>query len=315
MRFSRAAAVVLVSCVALSASAQPEGPLPFAGGEVDQDTILEGMQSRYPRTFRQVGTTSVTMRMDLGGSLHAAFKPRTSSHPRGYLAEIAAYRIARLLRMDNVPPVVGRRVPRALMRAQFQSDHPEDWEPVREEIRWDAPGVARGAVIYWIPHMRSSELSTEEGIDAVASWLRVDGELPEESSVLARDLSALFAFDYLIGNWDRLSGGNISTTEEGDRLFVRDHNVAFQPRLRGGRYRRIRGNLERVQRFSRDFVRAVEGIDRESLTAALSEDPESEERSILTEEQIDGVLTRARALLSYVAALVEVYGPARVFVW
>ena len=163
--------------------------------------------------------------------------------------------------------------------------------------------------------MRSSPLSTESGVDEAASWVLVDGDLPEDSSDVARDLSTLFAFDYLIGNWDRLSGGNVSATEDGSRLFVRDHNVAFQAPLTGARYERIRRNLERVQRFSRSFIERVEALDEASLNASLNADPEATERPILNEAQVAGVLARRRALLSYVGALVAVHGADRVLFW
>ena len=298
----------------MTASAQP-APLPFVGGDVDQDAILESLEGSYPHQMRQVGTTSVTLRLDFAGGLRAAYKPRTDSHPRGYLAEIGAYHVARVLGMDNVPPAFGLRLPRSVMQQQFAAQHPDDWEPIREEIRWDAPGFARGAAIYWIPRMRSSELALPPGVDAVAGWLRVDGELPSESSEIARDLSTMFAYDYIIGNWDRLSGGNVSTTDAGDRLFVRDHNVAFNEPMRGARYSRIRENLERVQRFSRGFVERVGAVDEASLRASLAEDPEAEHDAILSPAQIDGVVRRCRALESYVAALVAVHGADRVLIW
>lgn len=313
MRPARAGLLSLaVVSGALVASAQAPAR-PFVGGDVDQDTILEQMTSAYPRELRQVGTSSVTLRVELG-TIRVAFKPRTDSHPRGYLSEIAAYRVARFLGMDNVPPVRGLRMPRPVMETNFRSDHEEDWEPIREQIRWDAPGVARGAAIYWIPAMRSSELATPDGVDAVAGWLRVDGEVPEGSAAVARDLSTMFAFDYLIGNWDRLSGGNVSTTQSGDRLFVRDHNVAFNG-LRGERYQRVRRTLERTQRFSRSFVERLQALDEAALRAALSEDPEAAERDILTPDQVADVLERRRALLSYVAGLIAVHGADRVLVW
>lgn len=312
MRLARVAVVLAFVLGAESAAAQPARP--FVGGDVDQDTILERMTSAYPREMRQVGTTSVTLRVDLP-NIRFAYKPRTDTHPRGHTAEIAAYRLARLLAMDNVPPVTGLAMPRRVMQQRFTSDREGDWDPIREQIRWDAPGIARGAAIYWIPSMRSSELSTEPGVDAVAAWLAVDGAVPPGSDGVARDLSTMFAYDYLIGNWDRLSGGNVSTNEEGTRLFVRDHNVAFNAPLTGQRYDRISGTLERVQRFSRGFVERVRALDEATLRAELALDPLAEERGILSDEQIAGVMARRRALLSYVAALIFVHGADRVLVW
>lgn len=302
----------MVLAVASGASAQA---LPLVGGEIDQDTILERITRGYPREMRQVGTTSVTLRTELG-AVRVAYKPRTDSHPYGYLAEIAAYRVARMLEMDNVPPVIGLRIPRRVMETAYEAyeDNP-DWEPIRRNVRWDGLGMTRGAAIYWIPSMRSTELSTEDGVDAVAEWLRVDGEIPEGSQAVARDLSTLFVYDYLIGNWDRLSGGNVSTTAEGDRLFVRDHNVAFNAPLTDQRYDRIRGNLERVQRFSRSLVTRVARIDEPALRAAVEADPLSEDVPILAPAQIEGFEKRRRAFLSYVGALIAVYGADRVLRW
>lgn len=309
-------ALLAVSSLALRGEAQEAGADPsFIGGSESAETILAGMSARAPRRLRQVGTSSITLRADLGEGLESAFKPRTRTHPRGWMAEIAAYRIARALGMDNVPPVIGRSMPRAVMQQRFDSEHPEDWEPIRETILWDAPGVARGAAIYWIPRMRSSDLASAAGLERAAPWLAQSGEVPPDRSSVARDLSTLLAFDYLIGNWDRFSGGNVSTDATGTRLFVRDHNVAFIEPLQGDRYARVRAGLERVQRFSRGFVERLRALDEAALRAALAEDPEGRERPLLDDAQIGGVLARRRALLSYVAAVVELHGAERVLVW
>jgi hypothetical protein len=289
------------------ATAHAQDPLPFVGGDIDQDAILARLDGAVPRRVRQVGTSSVTLRLTLREG-HAAYKPRTSSHPVGYLAEIAAYRVARFLRLDNVPPVVSLSIPRVGMRERFEGDFEEDWEPINEAILWDRPGASRGAAIYWIPSMEDTDLAEPGGLDRVASWLRIDGAIPEEQRAMARDLSIMLAFDYLIGNWDRFSGGNITTDDAGRRLFMRDHNVAFQAPLTSQRYARMRQLLERVQRFSRSFVEAVEELDEATLRAALAEDPEGSTHPILTDDQIRDVMSRRRALLSYVGAQVALHG-------
>lgn len=306
---------VLLLALTLRGEAQDDDVV-FLESAKSADAIMNEIVERRPRRLRQVGTTSVTLRMDLGDGLESAFKPRTRTHPRGYLAEIAAYRIARALEMDNVPPVIGRGLPRPARQERFESSRREsDWEAIRQNILWDAPGEARGAAIYWIPRMRSVGLETARDLQSITGWLQQAGELPEERSSIARDLSTMIAFDYLIGNWDRWSGGNVSGNAKGDRLFVRDHNLAFIEPLQGARYERIRRHLEQVERFSRGFIDRVALLDEPRLRLALAADPESEHRPILDESQIAGVLARRRALLSYVGALVKIHGSERVFVW
>lgn len=313
---SRSASVVVIAivcAVAMRGEAQEER---FLGSSESVESILTRLSEQRPRRVRQVGTSSVTLRLDLGDGLESAFKPRTRTHPRGYLAEIAAYRIARALGMDNVPPVIGRRLPRPILEERFESAHTqEDWAAIREDIRWDAPGLVRGAAIYWVPRMRPSELETARDLSSVAPWLSQSGEVPAERASVARDLSTMIAFDYLIGNWDRWSGGNVSTDQSGERLFVRDHNVAFIEPMTADRYERLRGHLQRVERFSRVFVQRVGELDEARLRLALAEDPESAERPVLDDTQIAAVLARRRALLSYVGALVEVHGRERVLAW
>jgi hypothetical protein len=300
---------------AVLASPSTAQDLPFVGSEVGQGALLDAIGQRLPRRVRQVGTTSVTLRSDLGDGVETAFKPRTRTHPRGYAYEIAAYRIARALGMDNVPPAIGRSMPRLVMEQRFEGRAPDEWETLRANILWDAPGAARGAAIYWIPRMRSTELSTPAGLETALPWLAQTGEVPAGRAALARDLSTMIAFDYLIANVDRFSGGNVSTDANGERLFVRDHNLAFIHPLSAERYERLRALLARSTRFSRSFVVALSELDEARLRAALAEDPEGRERPLLSDAQIEGVLGRRRALLSYVAALVLMHGRERVLVW
>ena len=301
----RLLSIAAASALTLTASAQP--PDPFVGGDRTHAEILDRLESGAPRRFTPVGTSSVTLRVDLGARYDTAYKPRTRSHPRGYLSEIAAYRIARALGMDNVPPVARREMSRLVMQNRIELEHPEDWEAIRQEILWDAPGIARGAAIYWIPSMSRTELDSLRGLDAWSEWLEVGADVPPDRASIARDLSTMLAFDYLIGNWDRFSGGNVSATDDGTRLFVRDHNVGFQHPLTGSRYDRVRERLERARVFSRGFVERLRALDEATLRAALHPEGDVEQEPLLGPAQIEGILDRRRALLSYVAALVALH--------
>lgn len=266
-----------------------------------------------PSRVRKVGTTSLTMKLELGEE-DAAFKPRERRAPRGYLAEVAAYRIARALGMDNVPPATVVRLRRPVLRARLGL--PESrWDPIRKGMLWDDPGVVRGAAIYWIPGLRPTDLDEPEGMARWREWLTPRGAVPDALSDLAADISTMIALDYLIGNWDRFSGGNVSTDAAGQRLYVRDHNLAFQEPLSPDLYDRLVRYLQRVRRFRRRFVEAVHGLSRPSLLAALSAEHEARIRPLLTEEQLGGVMRRRAAFLSYVAALVELHGESEVFYW
>jgi hypothetical protein len=280
----------------------------FAGTELDETAIETQLRAGVPRRTRSVGTSSVTFQVKMG-DIDGAFKPRSRTHQRGYLAEVAAYRLARRLRLDTVPPAVMRTFQMWRLQEPFEGEEGE-WEPLQTEMIWDNGSSSRGALIFWIPRRTHTDLDTPAGQLRWSAWLSIDGEVPEESRVLARDLSNMVVFDYLIANWDRFSGGNLATDALGQRLYVHDHNLCFT-NVSGARYERVRDELMRSQRFSRSTLEQVMALDEQSLREAL-EPGEDGPEPLLDDRQIADVMSRRDSLISYVSALVELHGEERV---
>jgi hypothetical protein len=302
----RAFAWLLLFAAAV-AGAQPEGQR-FLGSGRDAETLLTILGSRLPRAVEQVGHSSVVLRLDLDG-LFAAFKPRSRQHPRGHLNEAAAYRLAALLGMDNVPPTRIVRMPRRPLEQIVTAAEGEvAWDRLRQRMTWDRAATCAGANIYWIPDLTPTDLDEPQMREAWAGWLRIGATVPEGREGLARDLSRMVAFDYLIANFDRFSGGNVSTTEDGSRLYVRDHNVAFTAPLPPHLYERVRQELLATERFDPAFLRALVAMDRPAIEDALAEDREAAGRDLLTEPQLEELLDRRRILLTYISGLVAVHG-------
>lgn len=276
----------------------------FAAGGVSETAIVAALANAHPDRFRAIGTTSLTFHADLAGSIDAAFKPESRLHPRGWLAEVAAFRIARELGLDSVPPAVLRRVDRGLLRRRLEpSRDGATLDDIASELVFTGPGV-RGAFIYWVPGLQRTDLDTPDGIARWSEWLRQGGVIPEGQRSIARDVSSALVFDYVIGNRDRWSGGNISLVE-GGRVVIRDHNLAFPYVLVEGVHRRMLESLRRAQRFSRRTIARLAAMDEHALRAAVADhDPES----LLDDRQIAHVLQRRETVLTYVGALIEIYG-------
>ena len=288
-------------------------PVPrFLGAELSNDDIIGLLGHAFPQQFKPVGTTSVVFRMRLEGPISGAFRPRARTHPRGHLAEIAAYHVARLLGMDQVPPAVSRRVARSRLESRLHPDFVDDWDDLKRAITWDDDGTTEGAAVYWIPHLHDLGLDTPESIARWNAWLRQGGQIPQESQALASDLSQCILFDYLIGNWDRFSGGNLMGTPDGRRLFIRDHNLAFGDPIPDNLHERMWQRVVETQRFSRRQVQALLALDEASLRADVDTDPIAESRRILTPAQIRGVLDRRAAILSHIAELASRLGEQNV---
>ena len=167
-------------------------PLPqFVGTDVGQDEILDVIASARSRSFKPVGHSSVVLRMRTVAHVTAALRVRTRALQRGYQYEIAAYRISRLLGLDNVPPAIYRRATWNEIRQRFHEDMLDRRASIRRQILWDEDGSAPGAAVYWIKGLRPLGLENQA---SWKSWLR-DGDIPRGKTALAQDLSTMTVFD------------------------------------------------------------------------------------------------------------------------
>ncbi len=168
MRALTACSIAL--CLAVAAPrAWPQPQRPDAGvaasgrtfGGVSEDRILEVIRTARIVGRGNVGSTSVNLHLRLGGEIDAAFKPRTQEHGEAYRAEIAAYRLNRMLGLSRVPPAVSRSIPRATLHL-----------PAESPVVFERDNTARGAAIYWVPVLRDSMIDRPQDIERWSRWLR-----------------------------------------------------------------------------------------------------------------------------------------------
>lgn len=281
--------------------ARPSGRM-FGG--VSEDRILEAIRTAHIDGRRNVGSTSVNFHLTLSGGIDAAWKPCYTDHCERYRAEIAAYRLNRLLGLNRVPPAISRTVSRAELRLARSTTVP---------IVFDRDETARGAAIYWVPVMRDSGIDRERDIERWTRWLRQGGEIPADQSTRAEEVSTLLVFDFLTGNWDRWSGSNVPM-DPGGHLVYRDNNGGFEEPFVDGLLRRSTQWLRRAERFKRSVIDRARGLTEASIRAEMSLDPDRAHPP-LTDAQIRSLLRRRDALLQHVDALVARHGARNVYAW
>jgi hypothetical protein len=265
------------------------------------------------RAAKPVGTSSAVFKLDLDGPIDAAFRPESRLNPRGHLAEIAAFRVGRLLGLDSVAPAVPRSLKVDELTRLVRAAHAGEWLALQKDLV-PRDGQLLGAAIYWIPELRELGLDTPEGVARFTHWLSQDGELAgsDAERELAAQVSTMLAFDYLIGNFDRFSGANAQGDASGRHLFLRDHNLAFFEPFRLPQHQRVMSRLKRAQRFSRSLALALKGLDVDGLSGALADRDDPVGLHVLSSGQIEGLRERRLALLSYIAALIDGYGESNV---
>jgi hypothetical protein len=264
-----------------------------AGAPNDDDAYLEGT----PRTARSIGHTSVVFKVELSTGKKAVWKPASRRGPVRYKGEIAARRLAVALGLPNVPRVFFRVLDaKAAASAAGAGPAPTGELFTKEAIV--TGGVIKGALMPWIDGLAFLALESEPLASEWKRWLR-DGEpIPEDKRELARQVSTLVAFDFVTGNWDRWSGGNVGIDKASGTLLYIDNDGAFfdTPPAEGlARNKRL---LDGVARFSRSFVARLRELDDAALTGALGE--ESPAVPLLSAKALAGVLERRRQLLALI---------------
>ena len=236
-----------------------EAGAPGEAGAFDERPYLEAA----PKGGRAIGHTSVVFKIELANGRKCAWKPASRRAPRRYRGEIAARRLAVALGIPNVPPAF----PRAFRDAELR--------PVLAGERYGAEaiveaGLVRGALIPWIDKL---ELLPLESDPTWKSWLRRGAAIPDDKRTIAADASTMVAFDFLTGNWDRWSGGNIGFDRASGHVLFIDNDGAFFEIVPKDALARARRQIGEIDRWSRSFVARVRALDDAALARALGEEP------------------------------------------
>ncbi len=266
--------------VALDASA------PFLGG--------------VPTSAKSIGHTSIVFKIELSTGAKAAFKPASRRGPVRYKGEVAAYRLARLLAILNVPRAFFRTFEASTLLAAKGAD---------EMIVKD--GVVKGALIPWIPDLGFLALEQAPLSGEWKQWLRKGSTIPDDKRALAAQISTLVAFDYITGNWDRWSGGNVGLDKATGTLLYIDNDGAFFEVAPQDGLSRNKKLLAGVDKFSFALVTQLRLVDEAEITRAIGE--ESPGVPLLSQKALAGVLQRRTELLDVVNAKLKANGEVETY--
>jgi hypothetical protein len=287
----------------------------FAGTTLTQDFMLGELARAEPKSFKPVGSTSTVFRMRLSSTIDAAWKAASLDRPRGPTNEVAAYRLARCLGLDNVPPAISRAIPFARIHALLAPQAAPHWNEISGSLGAHEDSIVEGAAIYWIPELVDVGVDLRSGLRRASTWLAIDGVLPDAQRGLGASLSTMLGFDYLIGNRDRWSGHNVSGDPAATTVYIRDHDLAFPSQLTASAERQLFDDTRVAQRFSRSFYAGLQALTRARLQQEFAQDPVGAQRPLLNERQLQGVVERRQALLTYIDALIAQHGNAAVLVF
>jgi hypothetical protein len=224
----------------------------------DAGDPMAAYETATPTGGKSVGHTSVVFKVALEGGLNVAYKPRSTRGDHRYRGEIAAYRLARALSLENVPLAMPRSFGYDALKAAVGH------EPIFAEVVKEPDETVRGALMPWIKGLEFVPLENAEWMPKWRGWLKADGEIPDDERDLAAQISDVLAFDVVTGNWDRWSGGNIGIDRahrpHAMLLYVDNDGAFFDPPpVKEMKW--PTSLFEGVERFSRSFVAALRSVD------------------------------------------------------
>lgn len=278
---------------------------------MSDELLLERMRKQpIVRVKVNRGGSSLSFRLDFADGTRAAFKPAQTNLQTIPRKEIAAYRLNRLLGLNAVPPAAPRSITREEILSHLHPDSLANVPRIVAETIFAAAGTTQGAVSYWIPVIKDSQLDTSEAIAQTEQWLTVAQDLPRDKQSLMSQVSDLVVFDFLTSNPDRYSGGNMQMSADGEKLFYMDNTMAF---FVNDEAREInRKALLRTQRFSRHLWNALPRLTESNLRKAIAEEPGINVSSVLTEAELRAVVARGRFARQYIRVLIEQFGEDQV---
>ena len=288
------------------------------------------------------GGSTLVYRLIKDKTTIAAYKPFQKRFQSNYRSEIAAYRLCPVMKCGfDVPvnlPVVFEFQEFSRLSARNAS-HPEAaFTAIIPTLNGDGSHRVDGTFKQWIPEYADFPIelkslwrawlnpgTTREDLQRPASEIVPEVAKKHELGArfadklaphlenltkyeLARQISNLIVFDFLVNNWDRFSGVpklyGINCQIVHGRLMSIDNGAAFAKTPNS----KPRQHLEQIQRFSRLTYDAIRAFDKESLTKALFPSP-----SPMELEKIDTFWALRDAYLNYVEQCIEKNGEDETF--
>jgi hypothetical protein len=291
------------------------GPVPgwAATGKTDAEVLAPLRNGTVVKVKFNRGGSSLSLRLDFDNGARAAFKPEQvhpQSNPR---REIAAFRLDRLLGLNRVPPAIGRSLTLEEVKAAVPPSERGKIGRLAEEAVARGEHL-RGELSWWIPVIKDAKvdgfkIDSTDGIVTWKRWLKPNGKLPDDARGLVAQISDMVVFDFLVDNTDRWSGNNAKVSEDGSVLYFMDNTMAFTANKKGHRKSHI--YLNRVQTFSRRLIDRIRALTEEELREAIAHDHDPFPR-LLTDNEINALLSRRDLLMTYVDDLIAEHGEAAV---
>ncbi|MCP4600560.1 MAG: hypothetical protein GY847_08525 [Proteobacteria bacterium] len=269
------------------------------------DGLLDRLRSASVSQARLISNRTLSLKLWLNNGDKAVFKPMRK-HDRRAVREVAVCRLARLLDVETVPLSTMRTLPLGLLVRLIKKNHPDEAIALQKTARTDEKANVQGAIIQWINGLDPNGFKNLGGRSKLMGWLALKKPNKKEAPIAA-SASAMIVFDYITGNWDRFSGGNFFLSPSGQGLVLLDHNSTFAS-WSDRQQKRMEKLLTRTERFPADLIQRIGRLTAESIESAIAEEPWHARHRLISEEEVELILSRRDRLVAHVNHLIGLHG-------
>lgn len=288
------------------------------------------------------GGSTVTLKLRSHGTNIAAFKPHQTRLQSNYRAEIAAWRLCELLDCAfEVPWNREVKVEKAVFYKLYDRSKSSKKEAYRKDLKdlsWqtsDGKTYVYGTLKDWVAKFTRFPIEYEslwkpwlsqsnfvESFPPLRDGLKPLRTLPHtkklyddilalapnlDTKTLARQISEVLTFDFLIGNWDRYSGvktwWGVNCQFANDKIVSIDNGASFPAYSNEN----VRDRFMKSERFSAHFITRLRMLDKDETKKLLF--PNATE---FEEKRFEQFWSQRVAVLERIDKLSEEYGVERV---
>jgi hypothetical protein len=273
----------------------------------DDLNIINYLRTARINGIKILSKRSMSLKLYLKDKKRAVFKPFLKGN-RSARYEVAYYRLSKLLGIKNVPVSTMRTIPYAKIMGFLKKSSGYFAEQTSHKIKTDHKGMVKGAIIQWLNNLAPSNI---DGANAVLNIKKILSQNFAGSPQLAENVSDMVVMDYIAGNWDRYTGGNLFIIKGSEELALIDNNNAFAS-WSARQEQRMNATLYASEKFSKKTIDAVKNLTPQKIKSAVTL-PETISSCLLTESEIDRIIKRKEILLNYISTLNVKQGNRKIF--
>jgi hypothetical protein len=252
----------------------------------DNALLEETLKNMHISSLKIISKRSWSLKIYSPDNTRAVFKPfKKNNHTARF--EVAYYRLAKLLDVKYVPVSVMGKFKASRINSLLKKRALTLSEDFSQNITPDSNGLIDGAVIEWMDNIAPLKTDKNTCVAVIKQALKNPAE------PLAKNAARMIVLDFLLGNWDRFSGGNLFKIKDTDELALIDQNGSFS-NLSKHQKEKITASLGWIKCIEPSFAKKIENLTEQAITSAVR--LTDSDKTLLTGSQITRVLNRKAEL-------------------